>query len=316
MTREALEALTRAIAEACASGDLAAARARLGEAVRASADLELQTAMAEAEQAMLDWPRIAAEAVQADSHARSRGEPGCDAVIVTLGNHIHDRTQLTRTYCNAAAPRESDLAKYWAHVEPMEIDGIGALVALENSSGQSGESMEARSTRRALATQGIVLSFFASVVRHAAVDGLPLAARVRAEIAYFSGPEAIFQIGPAISFETSADRVAPGPAVERAAAALHAREAKAHLDATARLLDNMRRSYARALYVPTRGLPEELGETLVRLRQIEDRLIQDDLGGTTRPAEFQDILERVRTIREAQAPRPLNLRSYRTGDAN
>lgn len=278
-----------------------------------------EVARAAATVADLDWVEVCAEVVEADASLRAAGDVGCRLVTLALGNQPENRLDVRRDY-HGTAPSPGAPPTEGARTGPggrgpsgrLSVTGLDALAAIQLRHPPQDRDYRADHARAVwLAGHLLVLRFLGAVRRRAATTGLPVPARVRATVEAVTGDEAYQQLGPSLTLEIPC-AVRPIDAdVEARLAERHGMRTAEWSAATHALLRSLHQHFDAHGSVPTRLLPDELGEEKRRLQEIEADLQIRRLPNRIGRPEFEALLLRIRAVRERTEPKAIDLAMYR-----
>jgi hypothetical protein len=316
--------LARRIWEQVRAGSLRAATIAIEEFVEQSEDENLIQA-ARTSAANLNWAHICAEAVEADVQLQGVGEAGCCFIVLDLGNQPERRCDIIRHYHasdNAAGKVRKGrpagrIGGYHAllHEPPVKATGLERLAQLQLSPYPAypspPEEQQAHQRRRMLAGHLLVLRYFGAVQHYAQKQGFPFALSLQVAVESITGEDAIRQLDPSFSMElASVVRPISAEAEEKLGERHRMHVAKWQED-TETIFRNIRSHFKEKGYVPSSWLPDELGETKQRLRSLEGNLMLLHPLHRMTLRECEALALRVREVRDATTPRPIDLTRYR-----
>ena len=316
--------LAQRIWEQVTAGSLRAATIAIEEFVEQSEDENLIQA-ARTSAANLNWAHICAEAVEADVQLQGVGEAGCRFIVLDLGNLPERRCDIIRHYhaSNNAAGKvrkgrpAGRIGGYHAllHEPPVKVTGLERLAELQFSPypgyPSPPEEQQAHQRRTMLAGHLLVLRYFGAVQHYAQKQGFPFALSLQVAVESITGEEAIRQLVPSFSMELASVVRPISAEVEEKLCERHRMHVAKWQEDTETIFRNIRSHFKEKGYVPSSWLPDELGETKERLRSLEGNLMLLHPLHRMTSRECEALALRVRELRDATTPRPINLTRYR-----
>ena len=315
--------LAQRVWEQVTAGSLRAATITIEESVEQSEDENLIQAARTS--ANLHWAHICAEAIEADVQLQGVGEAGCRFIVLDLGNQPERRCDIIRHYHaadNAAGKVRkgrpaSRIGGYHALLRepPVKVTGLEGLAQLQLSPYPAypspPEEKQAHQRHTMLAGHLLVLRYFGAVQHYAQKQGFPFASSLQVAVESITGEDAIRQLGPNFTMGLASVVRPISAEVEEKLDERHRMHVAKWQEDTETIFRNIRSHFKEKGYVPSSWLPDELGETKERLRSLEGNLMLLHPLHRMTLRECEALALRVREVRDATTPRPINLTRYR-----